>query len=271
MRTMKCFFAVAFLLLCGCTSSQNAPARRQARTIGPEKGWLILEGGGKLSSDTEAVQRFGSLAGGARGRLVLIPTAWMGDLSADRMERWRTQASQNSGISNVVVLHTLDRLVADTEKFVLPLRSATAVWFTGGDDAQLAKVYSGTRTQRELEALLNRGGIIGGTSAGATILSKESTDPTNHWKGFNMLRDTLIVPHFSARHLEGELTPLIAARPELLGLGIDEGAAIVVHGDGFEVIGEGRVAIYDGRNHEGRSYYYLSPGRKFNLKKRSAE
>src|SRR5688572_7259097 len=124
MRTMKFVFFVMASLLLGCTSLQNAPARRQARTIGPEKGWLILEGGGRLSSDTEAVQRFRTLAGGAAGRLVLIPTAWMEDLSADRIERWRIQASENTGISNVVVLHTLDRLVADTEKFVLPLRAA---------------------------------------------------------------------------------------------------------------------------------------------------
>jgi len=55
-----------------------------------------------------------------------------------------------------------------------------------------------------------------------------------------------------ARHLEGVLTPLIAAHPDLLGLGIDEGAAIVVHGGEFKVIGDGRVAIYDGKNHAGR-------------------
>jgi cyanophycinase len=221
-----------------------------------------------LSSDAEAVRQFGSLAGGARGRLVLIPTAWMGDFSADRMERWRTQFSETFGISNIVVLHTLNRPVADKEEFAVPLRSATAVWIMGGDEARLAKVYSGTKTQHELEALLERGGVIGGNSAGADILSKQSVDSTDRWTGFNMLRDTLIVSHFSARHQEGVLTPLIAAHPDLLGLGVDEGAAIIVHGDEFEVVGTGKVAIYDGKDHKGRSYYYLSQGQKFDLKKR---
>ena len=272
MRTMKLvFFPIAFLLICGCSSSRNVPKKWQASTIGPEKGWLILQGGGTLFSDTEAMRRFRVLAGGASGRLVLIPTAWMGNFSADRMEQWRTQAGNISGMTNVVVLHTLDRQVADTEAFVAPLRSATAAWVMGGDEVHLAKAYGGTKTQRELEALLDRGGVIIGNSAGADILSKESTEPTNHWEGFDMLRDTLIVPHFSARHLEGVLTPLIAAHPDLLGLGIDEGTAIVVHGNEFMVIGDGRVAIYDGKDHAGRSYYYLSRGQKFDLKKRSKE
>lgn len=263
--------AMTFVLICGCASPQNDRARRQAPTIGPEKGWLILEGGGKLSSGTEVVQNFVSLAGGAKGRVVLIPTAWGEDFSANTMERWRAQCSETTGISNVVVLHTLDRRVADTEEFVVPLRSATAVWIMGGDEARLAKVYRGTRTQRELEALLDRGGVIGGTSAGADILSKQSVDSTERWNGFNLLKDTLVVPHFSARHQEAVLTPLIAAHPDLLGLGVDEGTAIVVHGNIFEVIGTGKVAIYDGKDHEGRSYYYLSRGQHFNLKTRRIE
>jgi cyanophycinase len=271
MQTRTPFCILLTALFCSCAGPQEARTSGQAPAIGPEKGWLILQGGGKLTGDTEAMQRFRDLAGGAQGRLVLIPTAWMGDFSADRMVQWRTQASDISGMTNVAVLHTLDRRVADTEAFVAPLRSATAAWVMGGDEVHLAKAYSGTKTQRELEALLDRGGVIIGNSAGADILSKESTEPTNRWDGFDMLRDTLIVPHFSARHLEGVLTPLIAAHPDLLGLGIDEGTAIVVHGNEFKVIGDGRVAIYDGKDHAGRSYYYLSWGQKFDLKKRSIE
>jgi cyanophycinase len=272
MRGMKfVFFAMMAVFICGCIHSEIFWARGQAPTIGPEKGWLILQGGGRLDGGAEAMQRFRALAGGVTGRLVLIPTAWMGEFSADRMEQWRTQASHISGMTNAVVLHTLDRRVADTEAFVSPLRSATAAWVMGGNEAPLAKTYGGTRTERELEALLDRGGVILGNSAGADILSKESTELTHPWDGFNLLRDTLIVPHFSARHLEGVLTPLIAAHPDLLGLGIDEGTAIVVHGDELEVIGEGKVAIYDGKDHWGRSYYYLSAKQKFNLKERSKE
>src|SRR5450432_2241409 len=165
MRTIKLvFFPITFLLMCGCAGSQDDRTSEQPPAVEPEKGWLILQGGGKLSGDTEAMQRFRGLARGGRGRLVLIPTAWMGDFSADRMEQWRIQASDISGMTNVVVLHTLDRRVADTDTFVAPLRSATAVWVMGGDEVQLAKAYTGTKTQREIEALLDRGGVIIGNS-----------------------------------------------------------------------------------------------------------
>jgi cyanophycinase len=272
MHKMKLvFFAMMVVSVCGCINSRSLGARGQAPSIGPEKGWLILQGGGSLSDVTEAIQRFRTLAGGTKGRLVLIPTAWMGEFSADRMEQWRREASNISGMTNVVVLHTLDHRVADTEAFVAPLRCATAVWVMGGDEAQLANAYGGTKTQLELESLLDRGGVILGNSAGACIMGKESTELSHRWDGFNMLRDTLIVVHFSARHLEGVLTPLIAAHPDLLGLGIDEGTAIVVHGDKFEVIGDAKVAIYDGKDHAGRSYYYLSRRQKFDLQTRSKE
>ncbi len=86
-----------------------------------------------------------------------------------------------------------------------------------------------------------------------------------HERGFGLLSNSAIDQHVNTREREHDLVKVIEKHPELLGLGIDEGAAIVVHGDSFEVIG-GQVAIYDGKEHDGALYYFLSPQQTLNLK-----
>ena len=73
------------------------------------------------------------------------------------------------GVKNVKMLHTHDPKVADTEAFVKDLRTADAVWFNGGRQWNIVDSYANTLTYRELHKVLERGGVIGGSSAGATI------------------------------------------------------------------------------------------------------
>ena len=98
---------------------------------------------------------------------MLIPTA----TEADELDAEAAKESfvRHFGVKNVTVLHTRDRAEADTEAFVAPLKTARGVWFGGGRQWRLVDAYMGTRTQREIEAVLARGGVIGGGSAGATI------------------------------------------------------------------------------------------------------
>ena len=132
--------------------------------VGPAAGTLVIDGGGEVS---ETRQRFVALAGGPDAAFVLIPTAAEGDeINVDRQAATFTQ---RFGVKNVTVLHTRDRTVADSEDFVAPLKSARGVWFGGGRQWRLVDAYMGTRTQREIEAVLARGGVVGGGSAGATI------------------------------------------------------------------------------------------------------
>ena len=98
---------------------------------------------------------------------MVIPTATEND-DVDASRRRRT-FTRRFGVKNVTVLHTRDRAEADTEVFVAPLKTARGVWFGGGRQWRLVDAYMGTRTQREIEAVLARGGVIGGSSAGATI------------------------------------------------------------------------------------------------------
>jgi cyanophycinase len=89
--------------------------------------------------------------------------------------------------------------------------------------------------------------------------------------GFGFLKNTAIDQHVNTRRREMRVAPVIAAHPELLGIGIDESTAIVVKGNQFEVIGAGQVAITDGERHCGKGYYFLSPGEWFNLKSRKTQ
>ena len=236
---------------------------------GPPHGALVIIGGGKIGP--EIMQRFINLAGGPDAPVVVIPTA--------SEQEQPPPTYRLDGLSHVTVLHTRDRKVADSEAFVAPLRKARGVFFPGGRQWRLADAYLGTLTEKELHALLDRGGVIGGTSAGATIqgsyLVRGAPEGNlimmakGHEQGFGFLQRVAIDQHLITRHREKDMLAVIVAHPELLGIGIDESTAIVVQGDRFEVVGQSKVAIYDSKS--GKPCYFLSPGSRFNLKTRSVE
>lgn len=242
--------------------------------VGPKDGALVIVGGGRVGP--EIVSRFVELAGGPEAEVVLIPTA-------TEAERFDTKRAGDSfarafGLKRVTVLHTRDRTEAESDAFVAPLRAAKGVWFGGGRQWRLVDSYLGTRTQKEIEAVLARGGVIGGTSAGATIQgsylvrgAREGNTimmAKGYEVGFGYLQGVAIDQHLIARKRENDLVGVIEAHPELLGLGIDEATAIVARGDRFEVIGRSKVAIYDGKAHGDKRYYFLAAGDQFNLQER---
>ena len=252
-------------------------------SIGPSKGSLIIVGGGKLGP--EIVNRFIELAGGTQANFVVIPTAIGDKVNVDQENQ---RFANTFGVKNFVVLHTRDRSQANSKEFTEPLRHASGVWIEGGRQWRLVDAYHGTLTEREIKGVLDRGGVVGGSSAGATIQGSflvrgasgtpENPDGDNtimiappHVEGFGLLQNAAIDQHVITRHRENDLVPVIAAHPELLGIGIDESTAIVVHGNEFEIIGKSKVGIYDGKDHDGKKYYFLLSGQKFDLKKRKAE
>lgn len=219
--------------------------------VGPTRGALVVAGGGELGRDIYA--RFLSLAGGKAARIVLIPTAGAEDGSHDA---WVALAAlRNAGAERIEVLHTRNRRIADLDAFIGPLREANGVWISGGRQYRLIDVYLGTRTHRELDALLARGGVIGGNSAGASAMASyllRGNQDTNEvvvdrdrTEGFGFLRRVALDQHLLARSRENDLLEVVKDRPELLGIGLDEGTALVIAGDVASVMGRGRVAIYD--------------------------
>lgn len=262
------------LLAASCLIVTGAAGPDRAASIGPESGALVIVGGGEVVP--EIVARFVALAGGPESEFVVIPTA----TEAERVDTQRVKERfmARFGVKKVTVLHTRDRAEADSEAFSAPLKTARGVWYEGGRQWRLVDSYLNTRTQRALEAVLARGGVIGGTSAGATIQGSylvRGAREGNHImmakgyeQGFGHLKGVAIDQHLLRRHREHDLVDVIEAHPELLGLGIDEATAIVVQGDRFEVIGRSVVGIYDGQDHGGRRYYFLNKGEQFDLKER---
>ena len=253
------------------------PQPAVAQDIGPANGSLVIVGG--AMRDTNIVRTFLNLAGGADAPIVVIPTAGGGD-SYDQYWQGLRQFKE-LGATNLTVLHTTDRDVSNAEEFVRPIREARGVWFGGGRQWRLADSYLNTRVHDELWALLERGGVIGGSSAGATIqgsyLARGDTKTNtvmmgDHEEGMGFLKSTAIDQHLLRRNRQFDLIEIVEAKPELLGIGIDENTAIVVRGDQFRVIGESYVVIYDANRKldSGGLFYFLAPGDRFNLNTREA-
>ncbi|MBK5292546.1 MAG: cyanophycinase [Acidobacteriia bacterium] len=237
---------------------------------GPRTGALVVAGGGDLPE--AIVKKFIELAGGVDSPVVVIPTA--GE-SAGYSAGWKgADFLRKAGCKQVTVLHTQSRTEADSLPFVAPLRKAKGVWFPGGRQWRLVDSYLHTRTQRELEKVLERGGVIGGTSAGATIQgsylvrgAREGNTvmmAPGYEAGFGYLRNVAVDQHLIKRRREKDLEAVIVAHPELLGIGIDEGTAIIVQGDVLEVMGASKVAIYEA----GKPYYFLPALERFDLRTR---
>ena len=248
-----------------------------AQQVGPKQGSLVIVGGGMR--DQAILETFLDLAGGPDAPIVVIPTAGGNE---DYDQDWRgLRQFRAAGATNLTVLHTNDRDEADTEEFVQPIREASGVWFGGGRQWRLADSYLNTTTHEALWELLDRGGVIGGSSAGATIqgsyLARGDTRTNtvmmgDHEAGLGFVKNVAIDQHLLRRNRHFDLLEIIHARPELLGIGIDENTAIVVKGDEFEVIGQSYVVIYDQQRQidSGGDFYFLGVGDRFNLATREA-
>jgi cyanophycinase len=277
-------FALVFALAPSRAALQEAPPE-----YGPPQGTLVVVGGGQLEG-TGIIEKFIELAGGPDAKFVIVPTAGGNRAQDGSIRQYKEEEVIASwlrrGLKNVKMLHTHDPKVADTEAFVKDLRTASAVWFNGGRQWNIVDSYAGTLTYREFHKVLERGGVIGGSSAGATIqgeyLVRGDTSGPNvmmteepaHQDAFKFLRKTAIDQHINARNRWDDLVPVIQKRPSLLGLGLSEATAIVVTGDTFEVIGRWKVAVHDNtRVYQPweKPYFVLSPGDVYNMKTRRIE
>lgn len=260
-----------------------------AAEYGPAQGKLVIVGGGNLDG-TGIVEKFIELAGGPDAAFVIVPTAGGNRTSdgqvrvykeEDVVARWLKR-----GLKNVRMLHTHDPKVADTEAFAKILRDANGVWFDGGRQWNIVDSYANTLTYREFHKVLERGGVIAGSSAGATIQGEYlvrgdtsgpnvmMTEEPNHQKGFEFLRRSAIDQHINARNRWDDLIAVIQKHPKLLGIGLSEGTAIVVTGDRFEVMGKWKVAVHDNTHLYQpweKPYYVLSAGDVYNMKTRKIE
>jgi cyanophycinase len=279
---MKIKLALLATLLAGIMLAQEPE-------YGPPKGTLVIQGGGS-DVGTGIFETFINKAGGLGANIVVVPTAG-GNKNPDGT--WKVYNEEQvvagwkkRGVNNVHMLHTHDPKVADTEEFAKILRDANGVWFDGGRQWNVVDSYANTLTLKEFHKVLERGGVIGGSSAGATIQGDYlvrgaiagseivMTPEPEHEHGFAFLRKVAIDQHINTRNRWDDIIPVIKKYPNMLGIGLSEGTAIVVTGDRFQVIGKWKVAVHDNtRVYQPweKPYYVLSIGDVYNMKTRTIE
>jgi cyanophycinase len=255
-------------------------------TQGPENGTLLIVGG---AASNYFYEEFMKLVGGENEPIVVIPTAGTSEeISQENLDIFKNTFIKK-GFKNVTVLHTHNREEANLDQFIKPLINAKGVWFSGGRQWRLADSYLNTKTHEAFKALLKRGGVIAGSSAGATIqgsyLARGDTKTNtimmgDHEEGLNFLTNVAIDQHLLARNRQFDMFDILDNRPELLGIGLDEDTGIIVRNNTFEVIGSSYVAIYDGTRwikdkneiiqlpKGSRDFYFLRKGDRYNLNKR---
>lgn len=232
---------------------QTAQDRNTVKTRVPVRGGhLLLIGGG--FKPPELLRRFVELAGGGEKPVVVFPLA--SEKSRPTGVELEAQLVA-AGAKHVRVVHIDERRDALKPEMVEEVRRAGGVFFGGGDQNRISQRLVDTPLLESIRELMERGGVVAGTSAGAacqsevmfvgegdeTVLRASNIVTT---RGIGLLPGTIVDSHFVARKRQGRLESLVLEHPELLGLGIDEATAAWVKPDGtLEVLGEGWVVVYD--------------------------
>jgi cyanophycinase len=257
----------AFTALVAVAGCATAPAR-PSQALG--LGYLFIVGGGPIPPEFQ--RRFVELAGGAgRARIVVFPMA-SGDADAG-IEMTSDLEKLGARAERIVFDHSQ----ADTEEAVKRLDGVTGIWFGGGDQVKLTAALGGTRVEAAMHKLLAGGAVLGGTSAGAAVMSavmltgeekhvgglRPPRDPKDSLSaymtiarddvetvpGFGFLPGAVVDQHFIRRRRSNRLFSVMLEHPELVGVGIDESTAVEVGPDRrWRILGESAAMIIDPRH-----------------------
>ncbi|GAT35338.1 cyanophycinase [Terrimicrobium sacchariphilum] len=252
---------VSLALAVAPNASANVP------TVGPREGAVLLVGGG---DKTSIWPMFFDLVGDKNAPIVVITTA---NATNDETNK-DFQELKAFGATRLTLLHTDSRETANSDSFIAPLRNARAVWIAGGRQWRLVDSYLDTKTEREIQALLDRGGIVAGSSAGASIQASylvrgaksgnKIVMAPGYERGFGLLKNTAIDQHVNTRSRVEDLGEVLQAHPELLGIGLDESTAIVVKGDTASVVGAG-FAHFSSREAGAEKIFEVASGASYDF------
>jgi len=245
-----------------CSTASPSPAR----TIG---GHLLIVGGGPIPP--EISRRFVELAGGpGKARIVVFP---MASSDSDAGIEMTADLEKLGARAERIVL---DHAHADTDEAVKRLDGVTGIWFGGGDQVLLTAALGGTRVEAAMHKLLAAGAVLGGTSAGAAVMTTPmltgeekhvgglrppsdlksslaawmtvARDDVETVPGFGFLPGAVVDQHFIRRRRSNRLLSVVLEHPQLVGVGIDESTALDVGPDGrWRVLGESAAMIFDAR------------------------
>lgn len=256
-----------------------------------DKGKLVIVGGVQVKS---IMKKFVELAGGANSKIIIIPNA-----GSEPVQNSIEQVKEFKELGGNADYLIFTRETADDESNLKKIENATAVYFLGGDQSDLTRDMLGTKLLRKVFELYNKGGLVGGTSAGAAVMSEVmitgneliNKDTERNFVtiekgnvettlGFGFLKTVVIDQHFLRRKRHNRTISTLIENPKLMGVAIDESTAIIVNPDDtFEVIGDYQVLVYDPTNSNNirqnskgnlgiseMKLHVLIEGDKFNLK-----
>ncbi len=236
------------------------------------QGTLIVAGGGEIPE--EAAERFIEAAGGPDATIVVVTTANGERLAPDAGAiAWIAAA----GAKDVHLVHPRTHTEAEAPALLALLKKAGGVWFTGGRQWRLVDALENTAAAKEFHEVLSRGGVVGGNAGGASMLadylvrggplSNKEIMAEGYEEGFGFLQGVAIDPFFTQRNRFADMARLKRAHPHLVGLGIDEGTALIMKGQALEVVGRNKVVVYDGREagEIEKEFKFLYEGDKYDL------
>jgi len=267
-----------FVMLLEC--SRSAIKQKRYSSHGPENGKLLLLGGGITETHASLFKKFSK---NDSLQIIIIPTA----LSDEALEKDPGHIKIKNrfsklGINNLKVIHTRDTAIANSDEFIEPIKKSLGIFMLGGRTENIIEAYKNTKTHGEMKALLKRGGIIAGVSAGSGAQAKYfSGNGLN--EGFEFLEGVIIMNHFLAKNKVFDHSEQILENKENIAVGIDDNTGILVDNNRFEVVGQSYVAIYDGKNYsrsqdsiweleaDSERFYLLQNGDNYNLSERNVE
>jgi len=213
---------------------------------------LIIGGHEDKEGDRAILEALAGLVQG--GRLVIATIA--SRQPEGYFDSYR-EAFATLGLTDLVELYVEERSDSGASETLSILDGAAGVFFTGGDQLRISSQIGDTPLEKRIKELHARGGVIAGTSAGASVMSETMLvkgpsaetyrlGELHMAPGLGLMRDVIIDQHFAERGRYGRLIGAVAHNPRLLGVGIDEDTALLVKGRGGEVLGAGAVYIVDG-------------------------
>lgn len=234
---------------------------RPTRTVrevsdAPARTLLVIGGAEDKRRRVLVLKRFVALAGGRDARIVVIPTA--SSLAEDAVQVYRSVFARLRA-TDVRSVHPSSRQEAGDPEIISALDEATGIFVTGGNQLKLAQLVVGTPMDAAIRRAYERGAVVAGTSAGASVLSQfmismgdEGITPRQRagqlTAGLGLLPRVILDQHFAQRTRYARLLSLVAGSPSLVGLGVDEDtAAEIVDEHILTVVGSGAVYVVDGR------------------------
>ncbi|TBY08181.1 cyanophycinase [Rhizobium laguerreae] len=225
---------------------------KRTKTGSGREGTLIIIGGHEDHDGERVILK--EVAKHVRdGKLVLATVA--SHEPEGYLEKYQSSFGE-LGVSKVTELYIEERDQATSEEKLATLRDVSAVFFSGGDQLRITSLIGDTPIYEHVHEIFANGGVIAGTSAGASVMSDTMLVRGSNASSFRigdlsmapglgLLPNVIIDQHFAERGRIGRLIGAVSQNPRVLGIGIDEDTAIVVRGHRFDVIGTGAVYLVD--------------------------